>query len=78
MFGSLLAGIVGGDLRGIGGRLAAALEAHHAGARPADRIALRIGDGDHGVVEAGVDVRNAAGDVLLVTTPDTAWFACHV
>ena len=32
VFGGLLAGVVGGDLGGIGRRLAAALEAHHAGA----------------------------------------------
>ena len=77
MFSSLLARIVSGNLRGIGGRLAAPLEAHRAGTGPADRIALSIGDGDHGVVEAGVDVRNTAGDVYLVTAPNTAWFACQ-
>src|SRR5690606_11249213 len=53
VFGGLLARVVRGDLGGVGSRLAAALEIHHAGAGPADRIALRIGDGDHGVVEAG-------------------------
>src|SRR5699024_6429866 len=51
MFGGLLAGILGGDLRGVRSRLAAALEPHHAGAGPGNRIALRIGDGDHRVVE---------------------------
>ncbi len=54
-----------------------ALEAHHAGAGPADRIALRVGDGDHRVVEAGVDVRDAARNVLFVAAPYAAGFACH-
>src|SRR3546814_18907223 len=50
MLSGFLAGVFGTDLRGIGGRLAAALEAHHAGARPGDGVALRVGDGDHRVV----------------------------
>ena len=77
MLGGLAARVVGGDLRSIGSRLAAALEAHHAGAGPADRIALCVGDGDHRVVEAGVDMRNAAGNVLFVAAPNAAGFACH-
>src|SRR3546814_16166821 len=56
MFGGLLAGVFGADLRRIGSRLAAALETHHAGARPGNRIALRVGDGDHRVVDGRVDV----------------------
>src|SRR3546814_2124557 len=44
MLSGFLAGVFGTDLRGIGGRLAAALEAHHAGARPGDGVALRVGD----------------------------------
>ena len=35
-------------------------------ARPGDRVALRVGDGDHGVVERGVHVRHARGDVLAL------------
>src|SRR6185312_4190675 len=57
--GGLAARVFGGDLGGIGSRLAAALEAHHPGARPGNRIALGIGDGDHRIVEAGVHVGDA-------------------
>src|SRR5207248_9893345 len=49
----LLARVLGGDLCRIRGRLAAALEAHHAGRAPGDGVALRVGDGDHGIVEVG-------------------------
>ena len=64
MFGGLLAGVFRRDLGRVGGRLAAALEAHHPGRTPRDRIALRVGDGDHRVVEAGVHMRDAGSDVL--------------
>src|SRR6476619_3165542 len=67
MLGGLAARVLGRDLRGIRGRLTAALEAHHAGARPGNRIALRVGDGDHGVVEAGVHVGDAGRDVLALS-----------
>src|SRR3546814_16354419 len=59
-----LAGVFGADLRGIGRRLAAAHEAHHAGALPGDGVALRVGDGDHRVVEGRVDVRDTRRDIL--------------
>src|SRR6185312_2693559 len=68
--GGLAAGILGRDLRGVRRRLAAALEAHHPGTRPGNRIALRVGDGDHGVVEAGVHVGDAGGDVLALPPAD--------
>src|SRR5258705_402273 len=42
----LLGGILGGDLRRVGGRLARALEAHGAGRRPGNGIALDVGDRD--------------------------------
>src|SRR3546814_10641191 len=41
---------------------------HGAGRRPRNGIALRVGDGDHGVVERRVDVRDARRDVLLLAT----------
>src|SRR5687767_5155011 len=77
MLGRLAAGILGRDLRGIRGRLPRALEAHHAGAGPGDRIALRVGDGDHGVVEAGVHMGDTGGDVLALAAPEALRFACH-
>src|SRR5690606_1131795 len=68
----LAAGVLGGDLSRIGRRLARALEPHLSRRRPGDRVALRIGDGDHRVVEARVDVRDARRDVLLLAAADLA------
>src|SRR5215210_5737860 len=56
---------VGRHLRGERRRLAGALEAGAAGGLPGDDVALAIGEGDDGVVERGLDVRLADGDVLL-------------
>src|SRR4051812_9819272 len=56
---------VGGDLRGERRRLAGALEAGAAGGLPGDDVALAVGEGHDGVVEAGLDVRLADRDVLL-------------
>src|SRR5690348_3260527 len=77
VIGGLAARILCSDLCGIGGRLAAALEPHHPGARPGNRIALRVGDGDHGIVEAGVHVSDAGGDVLALPPAEALRFACH-
>src|SRR4051795_3455186 len=52
---------LGGERRGLAG----ALEAGAAGGLPGDDVALAVGEGDDGVVEAGLDVRLADGDVLL-------------
>src|SRR5690606_36417443 len=51
-------------LRGEGRRLAAALETQHAGRRPRDRIALRVRNRDHRVVERGIHVGDARRDIL--------------
>src|SRR6186997_3624417 len=59
-------GLLGGELRGERRRLARALEAHVAGARPAERVALQVGDRDDGVVERRLDVRLSVYDVLLL------------
>src|SRR5205823_13165729 len=45
-----------GDLRSERGRLAAALEALRARRSPGHDVALRVGDGDDGVVERALDV----------------------
>ena len=66
VLGGLLAGVLGGHLGGVGRRLARTLEAHGAGAGPGDGVPLGVGDGDHGVVERGVHVRHARGDVLAL------------
>lgn len=54
-----------GDLRGERGRLTRALEASTARRGPRQRVALTVGDGDDGVVERSVNVRDAVRDVLL-------------
>jgi hypothetical protein len=56
--------IFGRNLGGIRGRLTRTLEAHDTRRRPGNRVALHVGDGDHGVVERRVHMRNAIGDVL--------------
>src|SRR6185437_3609550 len=58
MLHGLAAGILGGHLRRIGRRFAAALETLRARGGPGDHIALGVGDGDHGVVEGGVHMRD--------------------
>ena len=52
---------LGGERRG----LARALEAARAGRRPGQDVPGRVGDGDHRVVEGGVDVHDPVGHVLL-------------
>src|SRR5207237_1978316 len=77
VFLRLLGNVFGRDLRGIGGRLARALEAHRAGRGPGNRVALRIGDGDGRVVERRIDVRDARGDVLAFATAYAGGFLAH-
>src|SRR5262249_30722325 len=74
----LLGDVLAGDLRRVRGRLARSLEAHRAGRRPGDGVALRVGDGDHGVVEGGVHVRHAGGDVLALAAADAGGFLAHL
>src|SRR5271170_1264828 len=59
MFGGLPHRVLGRHLRRERGRLARALEAHGAGGRPGDRVALRVGNRDHRVVERRVHVGDA-------------------
>src|SRR4051812_42104557 len=73
----LLRHVLGGNLCGIRGRLARALEAHRAGGGPGNRVALRVGDGDGRVVERRVHVRDAGGDVLALTTTNAGGFLAH-
>src|SRR3954468_3982288 len=62
---ALARGRVGRHLRGERRRLARALEAGAAGGLPRDHVALAVGEGDDRVVERGLDVGLADGDVLL-------------
>ena len=57
---------LGRHLRCEGRGLLRAAEAQRAGARPGDRVALKIRDGNEGVVEGGTNVRCTALDVLLL------------
>ena len=60
----LSAGILRDHLSGVGGALARAFEAAFSSARPSDDGAFLVGDADDGVVEAGLNVRDAVGDIL--------------
>ena len=62
----LAGAVLGGDLRREGRRFARALEALPAGRRPGDGVALDVGDGDQGVVECGVHMRDAGRNVLAL------------
>src|SRR5690606_12162421 len=73
-----LAGVLSGHLRRVRRRLARALEAHQAGRRPRNRVALRIRDGDHRVVERGTHVRNAGRDVLALAAAYAGSFLAHL
>src|SRR5690242_19832884 len=74
----LLRRVLGRHLRGERGRLARALEALRPRRRPGDGIALRVGNRDHGVVERGVDVRDARGDVFTFALAYARGFLAHV
>src|SRR4051794_6763870 len=65
VFLRLAGGVLGGQLRGEGRRLARTLEAHVPRRRPGDHVALLIGDRHDGVVERALDVSRAVRDVLL-------------
>src|SRR5712691_2741358 len=77
MLHRLLRGVLGGDLGGERRRLARALEALGPGRRPGNGVALRVGYGDHGVVERGVDVRNARSNVLAFAPTYARGFLAH-
>src|SRR5215510_874497 len=77
VFHRLLAGVFGGDLRGVRGGFARSLEAHRAGRRPRDGVALRVGDGDHSVVEACMHMSDAGGDVLFLAAANARFVFGH-
>src|SRR5262245_49056845 len=61
--GSAFGGYFGGALGGKGRALAAALEANRTGRSVAERIAIRVGDGDNRVVKRRHDVGDAPTDI---------------
>ena len=60
----LAAGILGNHLGGIGRALTGSLEAHLAGAGPADYGSAKVGDADNGIVEGRLHMGDAMRDVL--------------
>src|SRR5580704_6102922 len=78
VFLRLLGNILRRDLSGIRGRFARPLEPHRSRRRPGNGVALRIGDGDGGVVERRIDVCHAGGDVLAFATADAGGFLAHL
>ena len=62
----LARGVLRDLLRGVGRAFARTFETNAAGARPADEIALHVGDGDLRVVERGQNVGDAGDNILRV------------
>src|SRR6266446_6933761 len=58
-------------------RFARPLEAHGAGRRPGNRVALGIGNCDHRIIECRVHVGDARSNVLAFTPPDADSFFTH-
>ena len=77
MFLSFFGSILGGYLGRIRGRLSRPLKAHGPGRRPGNGVALDVGNGDHGVIEARTYVRNARGDVLTLASANARGFLAH-
>src|SRR4051794_17282789 len=77
VFLRLLGDVFGRDLRGIGGRLARALETHCARRRPGNGVALRVGDGDGRVVERRIHMRDAGCNVLALAAAYAGGFLAH-
>src|SRR6476620_5213146 len=73
----LLAGVLGSDLRRIGRGFARSLETHGPRRRPGDSVSLRIGDGDHGVVETCMHMSDARGDVFLFPAANACLVCGH-
>ena len=69
VFHALAGRRLGGDLGRERSALARALETDRAGALPGDDVALFVGERHQGVVERGLDVRLADGDVLANLAP---------
>ena len=78
VFLGLLASVFGGHLGGEGRGFPRAFEAHGAGRRPGNRVALHVGDQDLGVVERRVHVSNASGDVLALFALHAGLVASHI
>ena len=64
-------------LRSKRSRLFGASEAQAAGACPAERITLYIGNGYDGIVESGLDMSRTAFDILLLTASAGGFF-CYL
>mmetsp|Transcript_10759 Transcript_10759/g.14046 ORF Transcript_10759/g.14046 Transcript_10759/m.14046 type:complete len:296 (+) Transcript_10759:1324-2211(+) len=69
--------IFSSHLSSIRGRLTGTLEAHGACGGPGNRVALHVRDQNLGVVERGVHMCNARGDVLTLFALNASLIACH-
>lgn len=70
--------LFGGNLRCERSALSASLKVNVAGACPADNVALRVSDGDKGVVERCVNVSDTHGNVLLfLYLAFSSLLSCH-
>src|SRR5579871_6909616 len=55
-----------------------ALETHRARRRPGNGVALRVGDGDGGVVERRIHVRHTGGDILALAAAYAGGILAHL
>ncbi|EAV42876.1 hypothetical protein SIAM614_16067 [Stappia aggregata IAM 12614] len=64
VLGSFFRSVFRSNLGSIRSGLTGTFETESTSGRPGDRVALCVGDRDHGVIERGVHMRNARRDVL--------------
>src|SRR5690606_33092063 len=74
----LLRAIFSSNLGSKRGRLTRTLEALRTSGGPGNRIALRVRDGDHGVVEGRVHVRDTRRNVFAFPTTNACGFLSHI
>src|SRR5688572_30736548 len=77
VFHGLLRRVLGGNLRRVRRGLARTLEAHGARRRPGNRIALRVGNRNHRIVERSADMRDTRSDILAFTFTDAGFLTHH-
>src|SRR5690606_33765030 len=74
----LLRAIFSSNLGSKRSRLTRTLEALRTRGGPGNRIALRIRDGDHGVVEGRVHMRDTRRNILTFPTTNAGGFLSHI
>src|ERR1700744_3088788 len=66
------------NLSGIRGRFTRPLEPHRSRRRPGNGVALRVGDGDGGIIERRIHMRHTGGDILALTATYAGGILAHL